>query len=169
MNLFPRSDTNIARNEGTAAAPAGRVFQGQFGVKAGKRFRKFGIFAKARPGFVGFTEVTKLIGTTILGPFGVLNQTFNGGHFRSGKEAYFSTDLGGVVEFYASRRIFTRVDVGDTIISLSSLFWNRVCAFAGHHQPDRPRQNITCNSAPGGLQVLAAMLSYRESFFRSAV
>jgi len=90
MNLFPRSDTNIARNEGTAAAPAGRVFQGQFGVKAGKRFRKFGIFAKARPGFVGFTEVTKLIGTTILGPFGVLNQTFTVGTFRSGKEAYFS-------------------------------------------------------------------------------
>ena len=29
----------------------GRAVQAQFGVKAGKRFEKFGVFAKIRPGF----------------------------------------------------------------------------------------------------------------------
>jgi len=29
---------------------------------------------------------------------------------------YFSMDVGGVVEFYPSRRIVTRPDIGDTII-----------------------------------------------------
>ena len=29
---------------------------------------------------------------------------------------YFSMDVGGVVEFYPSRRIVTRLDIGDTII-----------------------------------------------------
>ena len=108
-NLFPRKET-------TGAMPGGRIFQAQFGVKAGKRFRKFGVFGKARPGLVGFTEVTKLIGTFTIGPSGPLNQVFTVGRFGTGKDVYFSADLGGVVEFYASRRIVTRFDVGDTII-----------------------------------------------------
>jgi hypothetical protein len=108
-NLFPRSETN-------QSMPGGKIFQGQFGVKAGKRFRKFGVFGKARPGFVGFTEVTKLLSTFTTAPAGPLNQVFTLGRWGTGKETYFSTDLGGVVEFYPSRRIVTRFDVGDTII-----------------------------------------------------
>ena len=34
----------------------GRKVQGLFGAKAGKRFEKAGIFAKARPGFVRFSK-----------------------------------------------------------------------------------------------------------------
>lgn len=108
-NLFPRRESNLSM-------PGGRVFQGQFGVKAGKRFRRFGVFGKARPGFVGFTEVNKLISTTTIGPAGPLNQVFTVGSFGSGKDVYFSTDVGGVIEFYSSSRIFVRVDLGDTII-----------------------------------------------------
>jgi hypothetical protein len=108
-NLFPRSETN-------QSMPGGKIYQGQFGVKAGKRFRKFGFFGKARPGFVGFTEVTRLLSTFTTAPAGPLNQVFTLGRFGTGKDTYFSTDLGGVVEFYPSRRIVTRVDVGDTII-----------------------------------------------------
>jgi hypothetical protein len=108
-NLFPRKET-------TGSMPGGRIFQGQFGVKAGKRFRRFGVFGKARPGFVGFTEVSKLISTFTIGPSGPLNQVFTVGRFGKAKEVYFSTDLGGVVEFYPSRRIVTRIDIGDTII-----------------------------------------------------
>jgi len=111
-NLFPRS-------EPTGRTPGGRVFQGQFGVKAGKRFRRFGIFGKARPGFVGFTKVTKLLST-----FNVANAPglppFVVGRFGSGKELYFSTDFGAVVEYYASRRIFARFDLGDTVIHYAS-------------------------------------------------
>ncbi len=34
----------------------GNLWQGQFGVKAGKRFGKFGVFGKARPGFASFSQ-----------------------------------------------------------------------------------------------------------------
>src|ERR1043165_7738203 len=34
----------------------GRITEGLFGVKAGRRFNKFGLFAKGRPGFVRFSE-----------------------------------------------------------------------------------------------------------------
>src|ERR1041385_6684948 len=43
-NFFPR-DRDL---------DGGRKVQGLFGVKAGKRFDKFGIFAKARPGFIRY-------------------------------------------------------------------------------------------------------------------
>ncbi len=113
-NLFPRREGIVSMPDGHVSTPGGRVFQGQFGIKAGKRFRRFGVFGKARPGFVGFTEVSKLISTFTVGPIGT--QVFTVGIFDSGKEIYFSTDLGGVVEFYRSRRIVSRIDVGDTII-----------------------------------------------------
>jgi hypothetical protein len=107
-NLFPRSEVG-------RGMPGGRIFQGQFGVKAGKRFRRFGIFGKARPGFVGFTQVSKLLRTTIVNnppptpPFTV-------GEFGMGNDLYFSMDLGGVVEYYPAGRVFARFDLGDTII-----------------------------------------------------
>jgi hypothetical protein len=89
------------------------MFQAQFGVKAGKRFRRFGVFAKARPGFVGFTKVTQLVGTHTQ-PFG--DRQLIIGDFRVGTKKYYSTDIGGVIEFYVSRHVMTRMDFGDTII-----------------------------------------------------
>ncbi len=106
-NFFPR------RGESDLSGPDGHMYQGQFGVKAGKRFSKVGIFAKVRPGFVGFSRVSQLTGTSTI-TFG--NQQFTVGDFRIGKEHYFSTDVGGVLEIYLSRRILTRFDIGDTII-----------------------------------------------------
>jgi hypothetical protein len=93
--------------------PGGHRYQGQFGVKAGKRFTTFGLFGKFRPGFVGFNQTSQLIGTHTLT---FLNTTFVLGDFRMGRKEYFSMDAGGVIEFYASRRIMTRIDIGDTII-----------------------------------------------------
>jgi hypothetical protein len=108
-NLFPGNDNF----ENDLSTPGGEIFQAQFGVKAGKRFSKFGIFGKARPGFVTFFKASRMPGTTTI-VFN--NQQFTHGVFTSGKETNFSMDLGGVVEFYPSRRIVTRVDFGDTII-----------------------------------------------------
>lgn len=89
------------------------MYQGQFGVKAGKRFKTFGLFGKFRPGFAGFTQLIQLIGThKIL--FG--DREFVVGDFRIGRTEYFSMDAGGVIELYVSRRIMTRMDFGDTII-----------------------------------------------------
>jgi hypothetical protein len=64
--------------------------QGLFGIKAGKRTRHFGIFAKARPGFQ-----TSLV---------VNDRT------------RFALDVGGVAEFYPNRHVVMRFDAGDVII-----------------------------------------------------
>ncbi|MGB8510272.1 MAG: hypothetical protein WCD76_17985, partial [Pyrinomonadaceae bacterium] len=96
--------------------------QAQFGVKAGKRFDRIGVFGKARPGFVNFSSVRQLVGTQILtlsNPVTGGTQQFTIGIFDNKRKTYFSTDVGGVVEFYPSRRIVTRFDVGDTIIRYS--------------------------------------------------
>jgi hypothetical protein len=154
-NLFPRSEfSSIAANGvfegGFGAAPRGRVFQGQFGVKAGKRFRRFGIFGKARPGFVGFTKVNKLLSTTSTAPAGPLNQVFTVGTFGVGKKAYFSVDLGAVVEYYVSRRIFARFDLGDTVIHYQSFpgpgaFLSRAIII----RPPETRHNLQFNAGVG--------------------
>ena len=121
-NLFPASEFRAPNGifEGDfGPGPRGRIFQGQFGAKIGKRFRRLGIFGKARPGLVGFSRVTRLLSTLNvtnapgLPPFVV-------GRFGTGKAIYFSADLGAIVEYYASRRVFTRFDLGDTIIHYGS-------------------------------------------------
>jgi len=106
-NFFPKS------GDSDLSVPDGHIYQGQFGVKVGKRFSKVGIFAKARPGFVGFSRVSQLTGTRTIT---FLGQQFTVGDFRIGKETYFSTDVGGVLEVYLSPGIMMRFDVGDTII-----------------------------------------------------
>lgn len=110
-NFFPRRGDDFG-------VPGGQIYQGQFGVKAGKRFKKIGFFFKIRPGLVSFSKVSQFIGfkaVTFIHPIhGV--EHFENAEFRVGKATYLSTDLGGVVEFYPSRRIVTRLDIGDTII-----------------------------------------------------
>jgi hypothetical protein len=104
-NFFPhncRACTN--ENVGTLA-------QGFFGVKAGKRFRKIGIFGKARPGFASFSggefDITLLPSPPGTFPVFITNRS---------RATNFAFDVGGVIELYHSRRIFTRFDGGDTII-----------------------------------------------------
>jgi len=113
-SLAVEAESNFfTRKLGHFTEPGGYMFHGQFGVKAGKRFQKWGLFGKARPGFVGFTQAFQLVGTHTQ-PFG--NLTITVGDFRVTKELYPSMDVGGVVEFYVSRRWMTRMDFGDTII-----------------------------------------------------
>lgn len=102
LNLFPQNDD----------VKAGRKIQGLFGVKAGKRFDKVGVFAKARPGFIRFEkgdyETAPVICLTIFPPplacFNPVSRT------------NFAIDLGGVVEVYPSKRTIIRFDAGDTIV-----------------------------------------------------
>ena len=99
--------------------PDGHIFQCQFGVKAGKRFKKVGFFGKVRPGFVTFTETSHFTGfqsVLAFDPSRGRDVLVDAAQFRVGKATYFSTDIGGVVEFYPSPRIVTRFDIGDTII-----------------------------------------------------
>jgi hypothetical protein len=99
--------------------PAGRFLQGQFGVKAGKRFKRFGLFGKLRPGFVRFTKVSRFTGSHEVVAFDTLTlrlARFQVPDFGIAAAAYSSVDVGGVIEFDPSRRIVTRLDLGDTII-----------------------------------------------------
>lgn len=93
MNFFP-SDRD--------ALGMGQKAQGLFGVKAGLRRNRFGLFAKLRPGFMRFTRV-----------FDCPSDFFS--CHEAGKME-LALDAGGVFEFYPSGRITLRVDAGDTII-----------------------------------------------------
>ena len=105
-DFYPRDLQFI--NNGRAG---GRILQSQAGVKAGKRFEKFGIFAKGRPGIVSFSKAVAIDG---------FDPTFGFPIFRTVRKTYFSFDLGGVIEFYPSSRIITRFDGGDTMIHYTS-------------------------------------------------
>lgn len=93
----------------------GRKSQALFGVKAGKRFDEIGVFAKARPGFVHFSEgdfqPRRDIACIAIFPPPV-------GCFEGTGRTHFAFDLGGVFEFYPSRNTIIRFDAGDTIIRL---------------------------------------------------
>ena len=87
----------------------GNVTEVLGGVKVGKRFEKWGIFGKARPGIASFSEgkVNIVPDPTIPGfPF----------RFEDERLTTFAADVGAVVEIYCSKRIVTRFDAGDTII-----------------------------------------------------
>jgi hypothetical protein len=99
---------------------AGNVAEGLAGVKVGKRFEKWGFFAKARPGAISFSrgalDVLVAPGSS---PFGPVDFEFK-------RETAFALDLGGVVEFYPSKRIVTRFDFGDTIMHFNRRNMNTV-------------------------------------------
>ncbi|MBV8857321.1 MAG: outer membrane beta-barrel protein [Acidobacteria bacterium] len=107
-NFYPR------RRFGSDTAVGGYPSQAQAGVKYGRRFERFGVFGKARPGVVHFSNVAEVSGyesVTFLG-----GDTFFFPDFRYTDKTYFSMDVGGVFEFYPTSRLLTRFDVGDTMI-----------------------------------------------------
>ncbi len=81
-----------------------RVNQFLLGVKAGKRFDRFGIFAKLRPGFVSGDLEDEAVNTNP-----ALNTLFR-------TSSGLALDMGLVLEFYPSRHTMLRFDIGDTII-----------------------------------------------------
>ena len=91
----------------------GRKVQGLFGPKVGKRFDTFGLFAKARPGFMRFSK-----GDLEEKPGTVCAATFppSAGCFQPVSKTRFAIDLGGVAEWYPSKNTIVRFDAGDTII-----------------------------------------------------
>ena len=105
-NLFPHSCIYCGGNLGDNS---GIIKQGLFGIKAGKRFEKWGIFAKARPGVVNFGQGKTIYTIAGTGPAASVSA-------RRVGQSNFATDLGGVLEFYPSKRIVTRFEAGDTLI-----------------------------------------------------
>ncbi|HEX8191035.1 MAG TPA: outer membrane beta-barrel protein [Pyrinomonadaceae bacterium] len=110
-NFYPR------RRIGIDTAVGGYPAQAQAGVKYGRRYERFGVFAKARPGVVTFSSVNEVSGYE---SFTFEGQTFFIANYSDTSKTYFSMDLGGVLEFYPSKRLLTRFDVGDTMIRYPS-------------------------------------------------
>src|SRR5215475_4183751 len=98
-----------------------RRFQGQFGVKSGLRFDRFGVFGKLRPGFINTKyDVPTLCAQTVCLPNGVCTQIFLPVCPPiTIAETGFSLDVGGVLEFYPAKRVIVRFDVGDTVVKHS--------------------------------------------------
>lgn len=105
VNYFPRDYRLI-----TTDFTGGRVIQGLFGVKAGIRRGRFGLFGKARPGFQSSGRAVRAAFPNGNGPDP--SNRFGLEFFRA---TQLTADVGGVVEYYPSRRTILRVDVGDTI------------------------------------------------------
>lgn len=105
--FFPRNCEFCSRD---------RITEGLFGVKVGKRFKKWGIFAKVRPGVLSFADgQSDIVAITTNPPLGT--PIFN---FETRRLTTFVVDVGGVLEFYPSKRIVTRLDFGSTIIHYPS-------------------------------------------------
>lgn len=80
-----------------------------FGVKVGTRRERFGLFAKARPGFTRLADR----GTACEGPgCAVILMLIAPYTYRT----EFAFDFGGGVELYPSARTVARVELGDTMI-----------------------------------------------------
>ena len=109
-NFFPHSCRFCG---GNGADNSGNISQGFFGIKAGKRFDKWGIFGKARPGVTSFSKGDGSYVATGPGPLFPFQ-------FVQKRSNNFAADLGGVLEFYPTRRLVTRFEGGDTLIHYRS-------------------------------------------------
>jgi hypothetical protein len=108
FDIFPDKGTGATNTDG------GRVTTSFFGVKGGYRINRFGLFAKVRPGFQTYgSAITSVASTTPP-------------DFSFGRRVNFALDTGGVVEYYATKRVGLRFDVGNTRIRFntgSAHFW----------------------------------------------
>ena len=116
LNFFPRDYRKVRSN-----FTGGRMTEGLFGLKAGLRKNKFGIFGKVRPGFESSSsaEIARFPngnGPDPRNPFG----------FRDIRATQFALDAGGVFELYPSRRTILRFDVGDTIVRYPGIQFTQI-------------------------------------------
>jgi hypothetical protein len=109
-NLFPHSCSFCGANLGDNS---GIIKQGLFGVKVGRRFEKWGIFGKARPGVVTFGQGNTIYTIAGTGPSALVS-------VRRVGLTNFAMDVGGVIEVYPSKRFLVRFDGGDTLIHYRS-------------------------------------------------
>jgi Outer membrane protein beta-barrel domain len=83
----------------------GQAFEAYGGLKAGFRTRRFGYFAKFRPGIVQFAKTLEEEDIT---PTAI--------SLRIDKFTNLAFDAGGVIEFYPSRHLVLRIDMGEDVL-----------------------------------------------------
>jgi hypothetical protein len=100
-----------------------RKLQGLFGIKAGVRKDRVGVFGKVRPGFMRISDplfcaipegcptpfMSTLAMCATIEDCPALTAPFD-------SRTWFALDAGGVFEFYPSSRFLIRADAGDTFI-----------------------------------------------------
>src|SRR5262245_49546580 len=106
--------------------------QGLFGAKAGWRGDRFGVFAKARPGFVHFSRMEIPCVKTDPAPLAC----------TVGGATPFAFDLGGVLEIYPSRHTVLRFDAGDTMIRYERLRGAAVGGGSEHFVSHNPQFSV---------------------------
>lgn len=120
VNFTPSTRTRrelaLAGVQNLRAASGGEKTQFLGGVKYGVRQSKYGVFAKIRPGFIRFNAFPKTSAIfTVPSPTG--GQPLDALLVGDEKPAtFFNVDVGGVFEYYPTRKIIVRFDIGDTII-----------------------------------------------------
>jgi hypothetical protein len=91
----------------------GRITQGMIGVKVGQRFKKFGLFVKARPGVINLSQAAfDLVptGSSKGLPTGPSDELpFK---FVTASRTDVAMDVGGVLEIYPTKKFFLRFDTG---------------------------------------------------------
>lgn len=114
QDLIDGGATTITQN-----SSGGEKTQVLAGVKYGLRRKHFGVFAKARPGLIHFTAFSSVDAKWIAhGPNG---ETLDILLALTEKPAtFFNIDVGGVFEYYPTKRTIIRFDLGDTIIRYGS-------------------------------------------------
>jgi hypothetical protein len=100
VNFFPKSEKSF---------PQGSKTQILFGIKAGIRRDKFGIFGKLRPGIMRFTNVDDCT-------------TAERASCNQYTRNEFTLDAGGVLEFYPNKKTVLRFDAGNTLINYSPTY-----------------------------------------------
>ncbi len=83
--------------------------EGVFGVTVGPRIGPVRAFAKARPGFVRFSEAPRPLPCVAVFPPPLSCRLASG-------DTTFALDLGGGAEFFPTGRTFVRVDASDRLI-----------------------------------------------------
>jgi hypothetical protein len=84
----------------------GRTLQAVGGLRAGVRRGRIGVFAKVRPGIQLFTLTEQSVSATPTEPANLTTSPF----------ADVALDVGGILEFYATRRMVLRLDAGQTVV-----------------------------------------------------
>jgi len=102
LSIDSELDSYLTNFDQRSAQSGGRAIVGLIGPKAGIRTRKYGIFFKARPGFMSFADVPTSNSTP--------------GNLMTARKTHAALDLGTAAEFYPSSRTILRFDIGALLV-----------------------------------------------------
>lgn len=108
--IFLEAELNFFPGDLTEDRPfSSHRLEGLFGIRAGRRWERAGVFAKLRPGFLTFGEAAHPFPCIRIYPPPLECSLALG-------DTVSTIDFGGVLELYPWPRTFVRLDAGDQMI-----------------------------------------------------